>query len=159
VDFAQLSLILLCFSMAAALGGGLYEHVVLTPLWKKSPPSSLAVVQPNTGVPLQRFWIPVHIAITIFVLAALILTWGDALVRRLLLIGLGSYIIMRVWSGVYFIPEMLAFQKISLDATPSAELSARVAKWTFWTWFRELLDVVSFLCFLLALYEAKTQSA
>lgn len=99
--------------MAAAIGGRLYEHIVLTPLWKKSPPSSLAVIQPNTGVPLQRFWIPVHVAITVFVFAALALTWGDAVARRLLLIGLGSYIIMRVWSGVYFIPEMLAFQKNS----------------------------------------------
>ncbi|MGA7880432.1 MAG: hypothetical protein WCC08_05825 [Terrimicrobiaceae bacterium] len=30
------SLILLCFSMAAAIGGGLYEHFVLTPIWQKS---------------------------------------------------------------------------------------------------------------------------
>ena len=71
--------------------------------------------------------------------------------RRLLLIGLGSYIVMRVWSGLYFIREMLAFQKISLDSPPSAELSARVASWTFWTWFREPLDLISLVCFLLAL--------
>ena len=63
-------------------------------------------------MPLQRFWIPVHAAITLFVVLALVLTWRDPSVRRLLLIGLGSYIVMRVWSGLYFIPEMLAFQKI-----------------------------------------------
>jgi hypothetical protein len=149
------SLILLCFAMAAAIGGGLYEHIVLTPLWKKSPPASFSVIQANTGVPLQRFWIPVHIAITVFVIVALVLTWGDVAARRLLLIGLGSYIVMRVWSGLYFIREMLAFQKIPLDAPPSTELSARVANWTFWTWFREPLDVVSFFCFLLALFSLK----
>jgi hypothetical protein len=153
--FAQWSLILLCFSMAAAIGGGLYEHIVLTPLWRKSPPASFAIFQPGTGVPLQRFWIPVHAAITLFVVLALVLTWRDPSVRRLLLIGLGSYIVMRVWSGLYFIPEMLAFQKIPLDAAPSAELSARVSKWNFWSRFREPLDVVAFLCFLLALYEVK----
>jgi hypothetical protein len=59
---------------------------------------------------------------------------------------------MRVWSGLFFIPEMLAFQKIPLESPPSAELSARVAGWTYWTWFREPLDVISFLCSLLALY-------
>jgi len=90
---------------------------------------------------------------TIFVLGALVLTWNDAAVRRLLLVGLGSYIIVRVWSGLHFIPEMLAFQKIPLNAPASAELSAGVAKWTFWTWFREPLDVASFLCFLLALHQ------
>lgn len=149
---AKWSLILLCFSMAGAIGGGLYEHIVLTPLWSASPPSSFSIIQPGTGVPLQNFWIPVHAAITIFILTSLFLTWRQIKVRRLLLIGLGSYIIMRIWSGLFFIREMLAFQKVPVDSPPSAELSARVASWTFWTWFREPLDIISFLCFLLALY-------
>ena len=33
------SLILLCYALGAALGGGLYESIVLVPLWSKSPPS------------------------------------------------------------------------------------------------------------------------
>jgi hypothetical protein len=103
---------LLCFSMAGAVGGGLYEHMVLMPLWAASPPSSLAMIQPGTGVPLQEFWIPVHVAITVCLLVSLILAWKA---RRFLLIGLGSYVIMRVWSGLFFIPEMLAFQKAGRD--------------------------------------------
>lgn len=149
---AQWSLILLCFSLAAAIGGGFYESIVLIPLWSKSPPSSFSIIQPGTGVPLQRFWIPVHAAITLFIILALVMTWREPTVRRLLLVALVSYLVMRVWSGLFFIPEMLAFQKVPLDATPSAELSARVSKWTFWTWFREPLDIISFLCSLLALY-------
>jgi hypothetical protein len=152
MDAARWSLILLCFSMAGAIGGGLYEHIVLTPIWSASPPSSFSIIQPGTGVPLQRFWIPVHAAITIFILLSLVLTWNDVRVRRLLLIGVASYVVMRAWSGLFFIPEMLAFQKIPVGAAPSAELSTRVARWTYWTWFREPLDVVSFLCSLLALH-------
>jgi hypothetical protein len=150
-NVAGWSVMLLCLSMASAVGGGLYEHLVLTPLWSASPPSSFAIIQPGTGVPLQRFWIPVHAAITIFLIPSLFLTWRQIEARRLLLIGLGSYIVMRVWSGLYFIREMLAFQKVPLDSPPSAELSARVASWSFWTWFREPLDIISFVCFLLAL--------
>jgi hypothetical protein len=152
---AQWSLILLCFSLAAALGGGFFESFVLIPLWSKSPPSSFALIQPGTGVPLQRFWIPVHVAITVFMLLALVMTWGEQTVRHLLLVALVSYIVMRVWSGLFFIPEMLAFQKVPLDEAPSATLSARVSRWTFWTWFREPLDVISFVCSLLALYWLK----
>ena len=148
---AEWSVMLLCLSMTLAIGGGLYEHLVLTPLWSASPPSSFAIIQPGTGVPLQKFWIPVHTAITVFLILSLVLTWRQMEVRRLLLIGLSSYIVMRVWSGLYFIREMLAFQQISLDSPPSAELSARVASWTFWTWFREPLDLIAFVCFLLAL--------
>jgi hypothetical protein len=149
---AQWSLILLCFSMAGAFGGGLYEHIVVMPIWSASPPTSFSIIQPGTGVPLQRFWIPIHAAITAFILLTLFLAWSNTSVRRLLLIALASYIVMRVWSGLFFIPEMLKFQKIPLDAAPSAELSARVANWTFWTWFREPLDMISLLCSLLALY-------
>ncbi len=152
---AKWSLILLCFSMAGAIGGGLYEHVVLVPLWSLSPPSSFSVIQPGTGVPLQRFWIPVHAAITVFIVGSLALTWREGRVRRLLLAGVASYVVMRVWSGLFFIREMLEFQKVPLDSPPTAELSARVASWVFWSWFREPLDGVSFLCFLLALSSLK----
>jgi hypothetical protein len=151
-NLALWSVILLCLSMAGSVGGGLYEHIVLTPIWSASPPSSFSIIQRGTGVPLQRFWIPVHAAISIFIFLTLLLTWNDVTVRRLVVIALASYIIMRVWSALFFIREMLAFQKISLDAAPSAELSARVARWTFWTWFREPLDVISFVCSLLALH-------
>jgi len=151
-NLALWSLIFLSFSMAGAFGGGLYEHIVLTPLWSASPPSSFSIIQPGTGVPLQRFWIPVHAAITFFILVTLFLTWNDITVRRLLLIGLASYIVMRIWSGLFFIREMLAFQKIPLDSAPSTELSARVARWTYWTWFREPLDIISFVGSVLALY-------
>lgn len=145
------SLVLLSIALAAALGGGFYEHLVLTPLWRRSPPQSFAVIQAGTGVPLQRFWIPVHVAITVFFLSSLLLAWGDAAVRQLLLVALGSYIVMRAWSGAYFIPEMLAFQRTPVDSAPSSELTARVARWTFWSPFREPLDVLSFACVVLAL--------
>ena len=42
---------------------------------------------------------------------------------------------MRVWSGLFFIREMLAFQKIPPDSSPSPDLSARVAR-------LDVLDVV-----------------
>ena len=112
---AQWSLMLLCFSMAGAVGGGLYEHIVLMPLWAASPPSSFAMIQPGTGVPLQEFWIPVHVAITVFLLLSLVLAWKERKARRFLVIGLGSYVTMRVWSGLFFIPEMLAFHRVPLD--------------------------------------------
>ena len=154
-NVAQWSLMLLCFSMAGAIGGGLYEHTVLMPLWAASPPTSFAMIQPGTGAPLQAFWIPVHVAITVCLLVSLVFTWKERKVRRWLLVGLGAYLVMRVWSGLFFIPEMLAFQQVPRDAPPSAELTARVARWTFWRWFREPLDVTSFLALLLALFWLK----
>lgn len=61
-------------------------------------------------------------------------------------------------AGDYFIPEMLNFQRVPLEAAPSVELTARVARWTFWSWFREPLDVLSFACVLLALFQLNRAS-
>jgi hypothetical protein len=44
--------------MAGSFGGGLYEHIVLMPIWSASPPSSFRIIQRGTGVLLQRFWYP-----------------------------------------------------------------------------------------------------
>lgn len=54
------------------------------------------------GIHLQNFRRPL----------SLFLTRRDKRVRRLLLIGPGSYLVRRIRSGLFFIREMLAFQKI-----------------------------------------------
>ena len=64
---------------------------------------------------------------------------------------------MRAWSGLFFIPEMLAFQQVPLDSAPSPELIARVESWTRWSWWREPLDVVSFLAFLWAFARSRNR--
>jgi hypothetical protein len=142
--------------MAAAIGGGLYEHIVLVPLWSASAPSFFSVIQPGTGVPLQNFWIPVHSAITIFLILSFVFTWREKKVRHQLFIGAISYIVMSAWSGLFFIREMLAFQQVPLNSAPTPELSARVQKLDLLELVqRELLDIITFLCFLLALYWLK----
>jgi len=144
-------MVLLCYSLSAAIAGGLYDHIVPTRMWSKSPPSSFSIIQPTTGVPLQRFWIPVHAAITLFIILSLMMTWSDMTVRRLLLVALVCYIVMRVWSFLFFIPEMLAFQNVPLDSAhpPSSRLGSPDGHSGR---FREPLDIISFLFSLLALY-------
>lgn len=149
-DLSGWSLLALCLALALAVGGGLYEHVVLMPLWSGNPPGSFAIIQPDTGVPQQRFWIPIHAAITVAFVAALAATWRERAVRQMLLVGVASYVLMRLWSALYFIPEMLAFQGMRLDSPTSADVLSRVHRWTSLTWWREPLDVLSFLCALLA---------
>jgi hypothetical protein len=102
----------------------------------------------------RSVWIPVHVGITLVVVVALIASWRDLKVRHLLVVGLASYIVMRVWSGAFFIPEMLAFQQVPLDSSATADLITRVDRWTSLTLWRAPLDVLSFLCFLLALFSA-----
>lgn len=148
---ALAALVVLLTAMGAALGGGLYEGLVVNPVWSQDPPRSFTLIQPDTGVPLQTFWIPIHAAITVGLLLALILTWRERGVRRVLLVGLAAYVVMRAWSFAYFIPEMLAFQEVPVGAGPGPELAARVDRWVGLTWLRLPLDLIAWACFLIAL--------
>jgi hypothetical protein len=153
------SLILLGISMAVALGGGFYEGVVLTPLWSSQPPASFTLIHPGEGVPLQTFWIPVHGVISFFALLSLWLGWHRREVRWRVVVGLTAYIVMRVWSFAFFIPELLEFQSLATDAIPSDDLTRRVEQWTTLTWLRLPLDAIAVVAFSLALSVAREPRA
>jgi hypothetical protein len=151
VSIPTLWLLFASMGVALMLGGGIYESVVICPQWRANPPASFRIIQQSTGVPLQRFWIPVHVAITVLMIGAVTSNWGYSQRRDLLLIGAGSYIVMRLWSAVYFIPEMLCFQKVPLESAATPELLSRVKRWTTLTWLREPLDIITQVCLLVAL--------
>lgn len=151
--FSNISLMVTITAVALAIGGGIYEGSVVNPQWSKNPPQSLSLVQEDTGIPLQKFWIPVHIFITVAILLALGLNWKVPTRRTFILIAIASYIVMRVWSFAYFIPEMLAFQKVSLTDLPSTDIISRIQKWTNLTWWRTPLDFITFFCLLWAVID------
>src|SRR5690606_6001930 len=100
------------FSLALAVGGGFYESIIINPQWSAQPPATFSLIRQDTGMPLPKSCIPAHIAITILMIAALAFNWRMPARRALVLVALGSYVVMRVWSFAYFIPEMLAFQNV-----------------------------------------------
>ena len=147
----NLSLVFATFCLALAVGGGIYEGLIVNPQWSINPPSSFSLVQEKTGIPLQKFWIPAHILITLFIVAALFLNWRSPARRNFIIVAVISYIVMRVWSFIYFIPEMLSFQKVAIDSPPTDQLLERVERWNALTWWRLPLDLVSFFCLIWAL--------
>jgi hypothetical protein len=151
MDIRTLWLLSSCVAVALMLGGGIYESLVISPQWSAAPPGSFGIIQKATGVPLQRFWVPIHIIISIMLAGALASNWSYRERRNLVLWAAASYIVMRLWSFLYFIPEMLRFQEIPLNGEPSSELLSRVARWTTLTWFREPLDLFTQICLLVAL--------
>lgn len=151
MNLSNLSLMLAIFGSALAVGGGVFEMSMLVPQWSKLPPSTFSIIQSGTGIPLQNFWMPVHILITLSLLLSLLLNWYQPTRRYLVLAGMGFYLIMRVWSALYFIPEMLEFQQIPLDSDPTQELNERVRTWAQLTWLREPLDLGLFFSLLWAL--------
>src|SRR5262245_29427457 len=95
------------FLMVLVCGGSLYEHLVVDPVW----PDHAAVIQPDRGgVNRKLFWMPIHLALTLALPLALWACWRNRAARRWLLVALGSYGVMRVWTMIYFVPLALRFE-------------------------------------------------
>ena len=124
------------FTACAAIGGGLYEFLVLDPVWPDRP----AIVQPqHGGVSRRRFWIPVHSAFEVALIASLVVSWGQSDVRTALLVALVSHVAMRVWSFVDFIPKAVAFEK----ADPATVDRSAAVRWSRRSLLRLPLDAIA----------------
>jgi hypothetical protein len=144
VTSAPLLVAIVVFLACASVGGGVYEFLVLDPVW----PSRPAIIQPrNGGVSRRRFWIPVHTAFEVALVVAVIACWGSPDVRTALLIALASHLAMRVWSLVDFVPKAVAFEK----GDPATIERAAAQRWVRRSLLRLPLNAVTCVAVLAAL--------
>lgn len=135
---------IVAFLACASVGGGLYEALVLDPVWPHRP----AIIQPrNGGVSRRRFWIPVHTALEVALIVAIVACWGHHDVRTALLIALASHLLMRVWSLVDFVPKAVAFEK----GDPATIERAAAQRWARRSLLRLPLDIITCVAALAAL--------
>ncbi|WP_041312696.1 hypothetical protein [Mycobacterium sp. JS623] len=128
----------------ATLGGGLYEVLVVDPVWPQRP----GIIQArNGGVSRTRFWVPVHTAFEVLLIVTLAVAWGDADVRTALLVAFVSHAVMRVWSLVDFVPKAVAFEK----ADPATVDEAAAVRWTRRSLLRMPLDLITCAAMMAAL--------
>jgi hypothetical protein len=121
---------------SASVGGGLYEFSVVDPFWPKRPD----LVQPaRGGISRKRFWIAIHVAFEVVLIAALVSAWSQPAVRTCLLVALASHAVMRLWSAFDFIPKALAYEK----AEPGTISEAAARAWTARSRLRLPLDLVT----------------
>ncbi len=132
-------------------GGGLYEEIVVGPVWSASPPASFALIQEPEGLSLTSFWIPFHIIANIFLILALVLYWKEKRPRNLLLVALGLYALIRIATFLYFVPEITEFMNTPSTGPFSAELAARADQWRTLSWIRTIGEIVVNVLLLLAL--------
>jgi hypothetical protein len=115
---------------AIMLGGSIYEGLVVDAAW----PTNVAIIQPDEGgVNRKAFWIPLHVLATLLLPLALWASWRERHARRWLLVALGSYAAIRIWSSVYFIPAALDFET-AMGLTDASMVDAQ--RWVLLSWFR-----------------------
>lgn len=134
-------MILLAVTMllgAIGVGGGLYETILIDPVW----PSNPRIIQPaQGGIRRARFWIPAHAFYELALIVSLIFSWSLGDVRYWLLAALTLQIVMRAWSFAVFIPKALAFEECAPEEVAIADAKA----WTRWSRLRIPLSLLSVL--------------
>jgi hypothetical protein len=122
---------------AIGLGGGLYETLLVDPVWPGHP----TIIQPSRGgLDRKRFWGPVQISFEIALLVSAWLTWSDPAVRPWMVSALCAHFSARIWSFAYFIPRAIRFEKMG----DLSEDQLRLARqWTRLSPLRTVLGLAS----------------
>ena len=154
-NLAFLTLFITVLLFGVLNGGGIFEEIVVAPVWSASPPTSFALIQGPDGLSLTSFWIPFHIAANIFLVIALVLNWQNRIRRNYLLIVLAIYLVIRVATFAYFAPEIIAFENTPAQGPYSPELKARAELWTILSLFRTIGEIGINILLLIAIIQPK----
>lgn len=126
--FGTAALILGSISFIIVIGGAVYEHLAVVPMWSSAVPASLAMFQGEYGLKAQNFWIPIHPVTIVLLLAALVLNWRTG--RRIwILLPLVGYAIVLIITSIYFVPELLALTQSPYELRTDAGLTDRANLW------------------------------
>lgn len=114
-------------------GAQIFETAVLVPKWSAAPPESFKMLQGTYGIDLKTFWIVIHSIHEITFIAAIVFCWKIESIRTGLLILFAIHFAVRVWTLIYFAPNIIDFQKITIL---TEDLTARVQRWRLLNYVR-----------------------
>ena len=134
---AVIQVVLWLFVLSASIltGGGIFEHVVLTPLWAGSPPES--VTQWQYGGIQRKFFIIVSPLYYLCSLALIIASWWMPQRQRKWALAAGlSGIIIMVATFSFFIPILQKTQVTQGAGLSGEEITSLVNQFKTWNWGR-----------------------
>jgi hypothetical protein len=128
---------------------GTWQRFFQMPKWFADPPASFTLIRKQSKK-AKMFWIPLSALFILFAGAALIFNWQYIQVRNYIMLGLASYALTGILSGMYFVREVIAFTKIPPDAPKTQELLWRTETWLRWTTIRDVLQLFAAIFLTLA---------
>lgn len=126
--FKQLILIIGAICFIVVIGGAVYEHLTMVPVWTSAVPASLAMMQGEYAIRPSQFWIPIHPITILFLIAGLLLNLRSQ-ARNFVFITLAGYIAVLLVTFAYFVPELMALTQTAYSATVDDGLTRRAANW------------------------------
>ncbi len=149
--FGTYSLFLTIILWGTLLGGIAYSHLVYFPVYLSALPDSAVVVNGPYGLHEARFWMLIHPLLIVSFILTLVLNWQSPTRRKLILITFTVYVLVIATTLVYFVPELMAFQRSPESNVAAAEWLARGQRWQMLSWIRGLICYLACVPLLLAL--------
>ena len=110
-------------------GAQIFETVVIVPKWTASPPESFQIFKGKHALDFKGFWIAMHSIHEITFILAIVFCWQLDTIRNWLLILFAIHFVVRVWTLVYFAPNIIEFQKIANSGSNEISLLNRTSQW------------------------------
>jgi hypothetical protein len=149
--FSDFSLMLSIVLWGTLLGGIAYSHLVYFPPYLSALPDSAVIVTGPYGLREARFWMTIHPLLILSLVVTLVLNWRLKPRRKLILVSFAVYALVIVISQIYFIPELIAFERSAQSGLTPAEWLARGQRWQRLSWVRGAVCYAAFVPLLLAL--------
>jgi hypothetical protein len=155
----QIFLWLLVIALGITLGGGLYETLVVMPLWSGAPPDSvIAYYQHNAANPQfmlnqgGRFWIFLSPGLGLITIAALLSGLKTRPEHRQWRIAATLLtLIVVVFTFAWFVPNIIRLMSERVLAMSYDEIASLTNRWVFLNWWRAVLYFLAWLAALRAL--------
>lgn len=151
LTLSTISLMLSIVLWGTLLGGIAYSHLVFFPPYLSGLPNSAVIVNGPYALQDSTFWTIIHPLLILSLILTLILNWKLRARRKLVFISLVVYVLMLAISLIYFVPELMAFQRSPESSLSPAEWLARGQRWQRLSWIRGALCYLAFIPLLLAL--------
>jgi hypothetical protein len=145
------ALFLVVILWGTLLGGITYSHLVYFPAYLSALPDSAVVVRGPYGLHEGIFWMTVHSLLILSLIVALVLNWKIKPRRKLILISFAIYFVVLVITQIYFLPELMAFERSPESNVSPSEWAARGRRWQTFSWIRGTVMYATILPLLLAL--------
>jgi hypothetical protein len=110
-------------------GAQIFETAVIVPRWTTAPPESFGMFKGKYGLDLKTFWIAIHSIHEITFILAIAFCWKLEFTRDWLLILFTIHFVVRIWTILYFAPNIIEFQKIANTGISVDGLPGRVTRW------------------------------
>lgn len=134
------------------LGGIVYSHIVYFSVYLSDLPNSAVLVNGPYGLQDFRFWLTIHPLLILSFIVTLVLNRRYKPRRKLILISFGVYIVVLIITQIYFVPELMEFERSAQSNVPPAEWLARGQRWQLLSWIRGAVCYAAIVPLLLALH-------